>query len=404
MVGPKHADLAIPCSREHYPNVSRGTHASPRFRPARGVESARARGAGARRRAARPRAGPRRRPLVRGAAHSRAHHAPALPGARLRHHALRRRGDGRTDGQQPALPPPRSPPARPPAAAAWSCRRGAFSPGRSTCRAASNLHVADGATLAFATDPARVPAACVHALGRHGADGLLAAHLRLRAGERRHHRRGHARRAGRRDHWWPWKGGARTRASGDCEQQPRATADGDGRRAACPCAERVFGEGCYLRPQFVQPYRCRNVLIEGVTIINSPMWEIHPVLCNNVTVRGVTDRDPRAEQRRLQPRVVPRRAHRGLHLRHGRRLHRDQVRPQRRRPPHRRAEREHRRPRLHDEGRPRRRRPRQRDLGRRAQRVRRAVPDGQPEPRPRAPLQDQRDARRRASSTSTCAT
>ena len=30
--------------------------------------------------------------------------------------------------------------------------------------------------------------------------------------------------------------------------------------------ERVFGEGHYLRPQFIQPYRCQNVLIDGVTI------------------------------------------------------------------------------------------------------------------------------------------
>jgi unsaturated rhamnogalacturonyl hydrolase len=30
------------------------------------------------------------------------------------------------------------------------------------------------------------------------------------------------------------------------------------------------------------------VLIEGITIHNSPMWEIHPVLCTNVIVRGVT--------------------------------------------------------------------------------------------------------------------
>ena len=50
----------------------------------------------------------------------------------------------------------------------------------------------------------------------------------------------------------------------------------------------MFGEGSSLRPQFVQPYRSRNVLIEGITIVNSPMWEIHPVLCTNVTVRGVT--------------------------------------------------------------------------------------------------------------------
>ena len=35
-------------------------------------------------------------------------------------------------------------------------------------------------------------------------------------------------------------------------------------------------------------YRCRNVLISGVTIVRSPMWEIHPVLSQHVTVRNVT--------------------------------------------------------------------------------------------------------------------
>src|SRR5438093_362795 len=55
-----------------------------------------------------------------------------------------------------------------------------------------------------------------------------------------------------------------------------------------PVAERKFGEGGYLRPMFVQPYRCTNVQIQDITIVNSPMYEMHPVLCRNVTVRNVT--------------------------------------------------------------------------------------------------------------------
>ena len=52
--------------------------------------------------------------------------------------------------------------------------------------------------------------------------------------------------------------------------------------------KRTFGEGTSkLRPNFIQPYRCENVLIEGLSIVNSPMWEVHPVLCTNVTVRGL---------------------------------------------------------------------------------------------------------------------
>ena len=45
--------------------------------------------------------------------------------------------------------------------------------------------------------------------------------------------------------------------------------------------------GSFLRPNFIQPYHCKNILIEGVTIIRSPMWELHPVLSSNITVRGV---------------------------------------------------------------------------------------------------------------------
>jgi polygalacturonase len=55
-----------------------------------------------------------------------------------------------------------------------------------------------------------------------------------------------------------------------------------------PLNERIFGEKSYLRPQFIQPYKCKNVLIEGVKIIDSPMWEVHPVLCENVTVRNLS--------------------------------------------------------------------------------------------------------------------
>lgn len=55
-----------------------------------------------------------------------------------------------------------------------------------------------------------------------------------------------------------------------------------------PVQERIFGEGTFLRPTCIEPYGCSRVLIEGVTIKDSPFWTIHPVYCDNVTVRGVT--------------------------------------------------------------------------------------------------------------------
>jgi polygalacturonase len=88
--------------------------------------------------------------------------------------------------------------------------------------------------------------------------------------------------------WWPWNGRAGYGwKEGEPNQRKDRTALMEMAERGAPVSERVFGQGHYLRPQFIQPYRCKNVLIEGVTIKNSPMWEIHPVLSTNVTVRGV---------------------------------------------------------------------------------------------------------------------
>jgi polygalacturonase len=85
------------------------------------------------------------------------------------------------------------------------------------------------------------------------------------------------------EHWWSWR--TRAVAAGGSRSQLFDMA-----ARGVPVAERVFGADRFMRPVFVQPYRCANVLIEGVTIVNSPMWELNPVLCTNVTVRGVTVR------------------------------------------------------------------------------------------------------------------
>jgi polygalacturonase len=51
---------------------------------------------------------------------------------------------------------------------------------------------------------------------------------------------------------------------------------------------RVYGMGHFLKPNFVQLYECTNVLIDGVHLRNSAMWNLHPVLCTNVTISNVT--------------------------------------------------------------------------------------------------------------------
>ena len=55
-----------------------------------------------------------------------------------------------------------------------------------------------------------------------------------------------------------------------------------------PVRERHFGSRSILPPNMIEPYGCKNVLIEGVTVKDSPYWVIHPLFCDNVIVRDVT--------------------------------------------------------------------------------------------------------------------
>ncbi|WP_316829917.1 glycoside hydrolase family 28 protein [Pedobacter aquatilis] len=48
----------------------------------------------------------------------------------------------------------------------------------------------------------------------------------------------------------------------------------------------------FLRPPFIQPMFCKNIIIEGITIRNSPFWTINPEFCENVKVHAVTINNP----------------------------------------------------------------------------------------------------------------
>jgi polygalacturonase len=48
----------------------------------------------------------------------------------------------------------------------------------------------------------------------------------------------------------------------------------------------------FFRPPFIQPIRCKNIKIQGITIINSPFWTVNPEFCENITVEGVTINNP----------------------------------------------------------------------------------------------------------------
>jgi polygalacturonase len=58
------------------------------------------------------------------------------------------------------------------------------------------------------------------------------------------------------------------------------------RKQPVPDAMRLTAEKA-LRPDFIRPVESKNVLIEGIHIVGSPMWVLHILYCENVVIRNV---------------------------------------------------------------------------------------------------------------------
>ncbi|MFF0342358.1 glycoside hydrolase family 28 protein [Kribbella sp. NPDC004875] len=152
---------------------------------------------------------------------------------------------------------------------------GSWHTGAIRLRSSVELHVSEGATLLFSTDPA---------------DYLPVVETRYEGLEVLNHSpmiyadgctdiaitgTGTLDGQGSWDSWWQW--------FHECDEEFKVLREQS--FFGVPLADRIAGRR--LRSSFVQPFNCTNVLIEGVTVVRSPFWQIHPVLCRNVTIRDV---------------------------------------------------------------------------------------------------------------------
>ena len=161
---------------------------------------------------------------------------------------------------------------------------GTFMTGAIHLKSNVNLHVSEGATLKFATDPAKYPLVFTRFEGTECMNyspfiyAFEQQNLAITG-------TGTLDGSASDENWWAWArrgpNGADPPARADIRQLLELGQSG------VPVEKRIFGPGHRLRPNFIQPYRSKNILIEGIKIINSPMWEIHPVLSSNITVRKV---------------------------------------------------------------------------------------------------------------------
>ncbi len=163
---------------------------------------------------------------------------------------------------------------------------GTWTTGAIRLRSGVELHVMQGATIVFSTDPARYP---LVATRWEGVELINYAPLIFADGERDVAITGQGVLDGQGAAWWSWSSGRQFGwRPGLPNQHPARSALFRMAEEGVPVAQRIFGDGHYLRPMMVQFQNCANVLVEGVTLRDSPCWTIHPVLCRNVAVRGVT--------------------------------------------------------------------------------------------------------------------
>ena len=165
---------------------------------------------------------------------------------------------------------------------------GTFNTGAITLKSKVNLHVEKGAVLQFAFQPELYPIVptrwegldcynlqpCIYAYKQN--DIAITGEGTIDGG-------------GENSTWWKWCGAPRYGwKQGEVGQNMGARArllkyaeDG------VDMKERQFTAKDGLRPQLINTYDCDGVLIENVTLLRSPFWVIHPLLCKNVIVRGV---------------------------------------------------------------------------------------------------------------------
>ncbi|MBN1788368.1 MAG: glycoside hydrolase family 28 protein [Sedimentisphaerales bacterium] len=168
---------------------------------------------------------------------------------------------------------------------------GSFLTGAIHLKSNVNLYVSKGATIKFSDDPNNyLPAVYTR---WEGVECMNYSPLVYAYKQKNIAITGEGTLDGQGRRWWTWKRGPGSQRD-DRERLFEYGAKG------VPVKKRLFGGG-KLRPNMIEPYRCKNILIEGVTIKDGPFWHIHPVLSQNITIKGVTVEGPGPNNDGLDP-------------------------------------------------------------------------------------------------------
>jgi polygalacturonase len=153
---------------------------------------------------------------------------------------------------------------------------GVFLSGAINLKSNINLYLSEGSTIKFSDDPNMyLPAVYTR---WEGVECMNYSPLIYAYNQKNIAITGKGTLDGNGENWWPWKKTQQRRID-----RTKLFEQGTNN---VPVKERQFGGG-RLNPNMIEPYRCKNILIEDIRIVNGPFWHIHPVLSQNITVRNV---------------------------------------------------------------------------------------------------------------------
>lgn len=172
---------------------------------------------------------------------------------------------------------------------------GTYYTGPITLKSNVCLHLEEGAVLKFSTDPALyMPPVLTR---WEGVDCYNTHPLIYAYGETNIAitGKGIIDAQGSKDNWWGRQSRIERRDFYEDPDDPQSTLHRASRlrlldmgEERVPLHQRVFDEVDCLRPQTLNLYRCTTVLVEGVTLLNSPFWVMHPLFCKDLIIKGVT--------------------------------------------------------------------------------------------------------------------
>ena len=93
---------------------------------------------------------------------------------------------------------------------------------------------------------------------------------------------------GSKNNWWDWKDKSlpvAMRVENHPDIRPKLLKQN---RDNISVEQRKYGIDSKLRAYFMTLRNCKNIYIKGLTLINSPMWNIHPLMSENIIIDSVT--------------------------------------------------------------------------------------------------------------------